>query len=317
MVKTENDIPTMNIGQERRCLNCDTPLTDQFCPHCGQKDFPRRQTLKELSFNFFSSFTGYESKFFVTVKYLLTNPGFLAYEYNSGKRERYFHPARMYVFISFIYFLIFASLPIGDSENSVVKITSTTTSTSDKIELNPSDEKETNFTTREQYDSAQRLLTADARDGWFTRKWTYRQIKLQNEFTSNPMEFVKKVVQDFTNHFSQVFFLLLPVFAFILWLLYFKHDFFYQEHLVFSIWFYNFFFIAGSLIMLANGLPWLKWISVLLRIAILAYLFLALKRFYKQSWGKTLLKYGVFLTFFGICTLVVLFINLLITLIFI
>jgi len=47
----------------RYCLNCHTALTDIYCPHCGQKDIPRRQTLTELSFNFFSSFSGYESRF--------------------------------------------------------------------------------------------------------------------------------------------------------------------------------------------------------------------------------------------------------------
>lgn len=313
MVKTEIDVPAINVGQERCCLNCNTLLTDQFCPHCGQKDFPKRQTLKELSFNFFSSFTGYESKFFVTVRYLLLKPGFLANEYNSGKRERYFHPARMYVFISFVYFLLFTSLPETNTENGVLKINTT----SNEIKLDPSDEKDMDFLTRESYDSAQHSLPVEARDGWFTRKWKYRQIELEKEFSAHPMEFVKKVVEDFTSHFSQVFFLLLPVFAFILWLLYFKHDFFYQEHLLFSIWCYNFFFIVGSLILLANAVPWLKWISVFLEVAILVYLLVAMKRSYKQSWGKTLLKYGVFLTFFGISTLAVLFINLLITLIFI
>jgi hypothetical protein len=100
-------------------------------------------------------------------------------------------------------------------------------------------------------------------------------------------------------------------------LLYLKHDFFYQEHLVFSIWCYNFFFIAGSLVMLANTTPWLRWIGVFLEFSIFAYLLFAMKRSYKQSWGKTLLKYGVFLSLFGISTLAGLFINLLITLIFI
>lgn len=113
MVKTDNGTPAVGSGQEHCCLNCNTPLTDQFCPHDDQRNFHKGQTLKAFSFNFFSSFTGYESKFFITVRYLLLNPGFLAAEYNSGKRERYFHPARMYVFISFIYFLIFTLTPVA------------------------------------------------------------------------------------------------------------------------------------------------------------------------------------------------------------
>ena len=92
------------------CLNCGTKLVDAFCQHCGQKDLPQRQTLGELWSNFISSFWSYEGKFLLTTRYLLTRPGFLAVEYTKGKRESYYHPARMYVFISFVFFLLFFSL---------------------------------------------------------------------------------------------------------------------------------------------------------------------------------------------------------------
>jgi hypothetical protein len=100
------------------CLNCGTKLQDTFCHHCGQKDIPKRQTLGELLTNFISSFWSYEGKFFTTVKYLVIKPGFLATEYNAGKRESYYHPARMYVFISFVFFLLLFSLPDSDSNEA-------------------------------------------------------------------------------------------------------------------------------------------------------------------------------------------------------
>ena len=99
------------------CLNCGTKLLDTFCQHCGQKDIPKRQTLGELFSNFISSFWSYEGKFFLTTKYLITKPGFLAVEYNAGRRESYYHPARMYVFISFVFFLFLFSLPDADEES--------------------------------------------------------------------------------------------------------------------------------------------------------------------------------------------------------
>ena len=311
MVQTENTVNVEQQQQPRYCLNCSTPLTDQYCPHCGQKDTPRRQTLGELCFNFFSSFTGYESKFFNTVRFLLLKPGQLAIEYNAGKRERYFHPARMYVFISFIYFLILTTLPQAPDE-SVLKITSTSEQTDDN---DTSAEKE--FTTREGYDSAQLLLPSAERDGWLARKWEYRQIELEKNFKDNPKEFISKLMKEFTGHFATVFFLLLPVFAFILWLLYKRSDFFYHEHLVFSIWCYNFFFIVGSFVMLLETVNWLKWLAALMQIAIFIYLLFAMKRVYHQSWGKTILKYFAFLTIFGISIIGGLLINLLITLILI
>jgi Zn finger protein HypA/HybF involved in hydrogenase expression len=123
MVNAEQGAKVESGNEKRHCLNCSTPLTDVYCPHCGQKDIPNRQTLGELVFNFISSFSGYESKFFTTCRYLLFRPGFLATEYNSGKRERYFHPARMYVFISFIFFLLLFSLPDDEHSNTNFNVT--------------------------------------------------------------------------------------------------------------------------------------------------------------------------------------------------
>lgn len=311
MVNAEVD--GRNDKSNRYCLNCLTPLTDLYCPHCGQKDIPRRQTLRELAFNFFSSFSGYESKFFKTCKYLLIKPGFLANEYNAGKRERYFHPARMYVFISFVYFLLFTSLPAPDEEGEIIK-----KSTIDaELDFNTNDEKDEDdesFESRGEYDSLQQLLPAVDRDGWFVRRWMYRKIELEKQFKADPAAFASKVVDEFKAHFSQVFFALLPVFAFILWLLYVNKDFFYHEHLVFSIWCYNFFFLTGSVVMIADSLPGLKWLSSILEFAIFIYLLVAMKRSYKQRWGRTVLKFSLFMVAFGICILFGLFINLLITL---
>jgi hypothetical protein len=100
------------------CLNCGTKLQDVYCHHCGQKDIPRRQTVGDLFMNFISSFWSYEGKFLQTTKYIFLKPGFLAVEYNEGRRESYFHPARMYVFVSFLFFLLFVTLP--DSDNDAV-----------------------------------------------------------------------------------------------------------------------------------------------------------------------------------------------------
>jgi hypothetical protein len=103
------------------CLNCGTKLQDVFCQHCGQKDIAKRQTLGELLTNFISSFWSYEGKFFKTIKFLIIKPGFLATEYNAGKRESYYHPARMYVFISFVFFLLLAVLPSEDLKKSIIQ----------------------------------------------------------------------------------------------------------------------------------------------------------------------------------------------------
>ncbi|HRI78416.1 MAG TPA: DUF3667 domain-containing protein [Cyclobacteriaceae bacterium] len=320
------------------CLNCGTKLIDTFCHHCGQKDIPRRQTLGELWINFVSSFWSYEGKFFLTTKFLITRPGFLAMEYNRGKRETYFHPARMYVFISFVFFLIFFSLPEDEEKkiiqsrdddekeqfidsltskgkvnvDSILNAVAGTDSTVKKALQQPwvdSVKKKVNknrkgkinwnlskteYKTRESYDSAQSLLPEAKRDGWFKKRMTQRWIDLNSRFRDDPNAFGKEFGKAFTDNFSKILFYLLPFFALILKLLYVRRDYFYSEHLVFSIYYYNFFYFAGSIQMLVNLIPWLSWVGTLIGFWIFFYLLFAMKRMYQQSWRKTILKFFIF-----------------------
>lgn len=321
------------------CLNCGTKLEDIFCHHCGQKDLPRRQSMRELIENFIGSFYSFESKFFKTVRYLLLKPGFLPIEYTSGKRESYYHPARAYVFISFVFFLLFFSLPdqneesiieIGDDDrkelnetiqkldsakvdsviNKWIPKNAITPGLQDSIKKVIENEKKKNdgknntnfsitpttFDTFEQYDSAQQRLPEDERDGWFARKMEARAIKLNQQYKGE--DGMKTFGQDFTkafkSNFSTVLFYLLPIFALLLKLLYVRRDFYYSEHLVFSIYYYNFFYLAGCIYMLVDLIPGMGWLTTIIALWIIAYLFIGMKRMYQQSWRKTFAKFFLF-----------------------
>jgi hypothetical protein len=303
-------VEAVDTRQEKHCLNCGSVLTDMFCAHCGQKNMARRQTLSELCYNFISSFSGYESKFLITCRHLLLKPGFLPMEYNAGRRERYFHPVRMYAFISVIYFFLFTTLPSADKSGAVLTITQDGKNvvSGDSLYL------EDAFGTRARYDSLQATLPPADRDGWLSRKFQYKIFDLKDKASGDPSEFALQVGRDFISHISVIFFLLLPVFAAVLWLLNRKKDIYYSEHLVFSICYYNFFFLIGSIVMLLEAVPWLRWIGIILQFAILFYLILAMKRAYGDTWGTTIAKFVSFTVVFGICILAGLLINLLITL---
>ena len=323
--------------QNENCLNCGMELIDTFCHHCGQKDIPKRQTLGELFSNFISSFWSYEGKFFLTTKYLITRPGFLAAEYNAGRRESYYHPARMYVFISFIFFLLFFSLP-EEGSDKVVKVSRRDDASgkeTDKLDsifnnINTGDSSlrqvlpgladsiksavkknkknkgnfnlsSSDYKTAEAYDSAQQSLPESKRDGWLERKLKIRGIELNLKYRDNLEGFGKDFGKAFMENFSQILFFLLPIFALILKLLYIRRDFFYSEHLVFSIYYYNFFYLAGSSYMLVNFVPALGWVATLIALSIFAYLLVAMKKMYGQSWRKTTLKYFILLFIFFFC----------------
>ena len=334
------------------CLNCGTPLRDSFCHHCGQKDIPQRQTLGELWTNFISSFWSYEGKFFLTTKYLVTRPGFLAMEYNKGKRESFYHPARMYVFISFVFFLIFFSFGNTDNEISEDKKKNVLKETTDELkktkvdsilkvvgkdsavkQINSikdsikSNRKKNNgiifnfddvkYNSVKEYDSLQQMKPIQERDGWFKKIAMTRAIELNNRYKDNDSEFGKDFTNAFSENFSKVLFYLLPIFALLLKLLYIRKDFFYSEHLVFSIYYYNFFYLAGSLQLLVQQVPQLNWLGNIIALWIMLYLLFAMKRMYNQGWGKTILKYLIFVFLFFVCVGIGLAINAIAILMFI
>lgn len=287
------------------CLNCGTKLIDTFCHHCGQKDIPKRQTLGELLTNFISSFWSYEGKFFKTIKFLIIKPGFLATEYNAGKRESYYHPARMYVFISFVFFLLLATLPGDNLKKGMVQVDFSDKSDSiksmgDSIRTVSKKKNNSDFTiigghqTRKSYDSAQALLPQEKRDGWLMRNLTLRSTEINEKYIGKSEEFIKDFRDAFFDNFSKVLFWLLPFFALLLKLLYIRRNYFYSEHLVFSIYYYNFFYFAGSLQAITNSISFLEWASTFISFWIMLYLLFAMKRMYQQSWRKTILKYVIF-----------------------
>ncbi len=92
---------------EKNCLNCNAVLEGRFCHICGQQNIEPKETVWHLISHFFQDITHFDGKFFSTVKYLITKPGFLSREYMLGRRASYLNPIRMYVFTSAFFFLIF------------------------------------------------------------------------------------------------------------------------------------------------------------------------------------------------------------------
>jgi hypothetical protein len=308
------DSLTQDQPETKHCLNCGTILTGKYCSSCGQRDIPKRQTLGELLINFLGSFTSFESKFFTTFYYLLLKPGHLAREYNEGKRERYYHPARAYVFTSFIFFLVIFWGEDSDTNASftIDRDGVKTPIVWDQDSINNAIKFDTllEYSSRREYDSLQSLLPEEDRDGFLRRFIQYRSIDINLKYKGRGNELVKDLWNTFTNNFPKVFFLLLPIFALILKLLFIRHDYFYSEHLVFTTVYYNFFFVSASIAMLLTNVFWLVWLGVIFYLWIPVHFILAMKKMYGQSWSKTLLKGFIFSIILMACIMVGLILNL-------
>ncbi|SDR08903.1 Protein of unknown function [Chryseobacterium soldanellicola] len=78
--------------QKKSCLNCGHQISDEFCPHCGQKSDTARITPRSLIKNDILGLIWHvEARFFRTLKHILFEPGRMAMDYISGKRIIYYN----------------------------------------------------------------------------------------------------------------------------------------------------------------------------------------------------------------------------------
>ncbi|MBV8328205.1 DUF3667 domain-containing protein [Chryseobacterium sp.] len=116
------------IREDKNCLNCGHHVEERFCPHCGQENIERRQPFHFLFTHFIEDFTHYDGQFWGTLKNLLFKPGKLTNTYLEGKRQQFVPPVKLYIFVSFITFFVFALFPMvnlgftGHKEDSKGKI---------------------------------------------------------------------------------------------------------------------------------------------------------------------------------------------------
>ena len=165
-----------------------------------------------------------------------------------------------------------------------------------------------------EYDSIQRGLPSDERDGSFTRTMIRKQIELTNKFEGNFSAVVLEWIEIFLHRLPYLLFISLPIFALILKLLYIRRKrFYYVDHAIFSIHHYIFSFIILLIILLlAVGrhkydLKWLQVAQVILIILWPVYLYIAMLNFYKQGWFKTFIKFSL-LNLLGFLSLLILFV---------
>jgi len=77
-----------------------------FCPACGQSVKVFSRPWFEIARELLVETLDFDGRMFHSMRLLLTRPGFLSQEYNSGKRVAYTSPIRIYLVISLLFFLV-------------------------------------------------------------------------------------------------------------------------------------------------------------------------------------------------------------------
>ncbi|MBC3540736.1 DUF3667 domain-containing protein [Rufibacter sediminis] len=313
------------------CTNCDYVFTqeqpDNFCPKCGQENHDLNVPFQHVALELLEGTIHYDSKFWVTLKYLLFAPGKLTNEFHRGRRMGYVPPIRLYVFISFVFFFLL-SLRAGHIKNgdevlgkdireTPVQVDSLITKAGPQardsirkelearnlnfdslLVVNNETEKERfsaldsipHHASKEQLDAALTQMGVTSHN-WFSRGLLQKAADFQR---LTRIELAAKALK----YLSVMMFVLMPVFALLLKLVFFRARRFYMEHLIFSIHLHCFYFMLYIVYMLSLYLftsfdlfGWANLLGIL-------YLFFGLLRVFKRGYLRT---------FFNMCTLLFLY----------
>lgn len=286
------------------CLNCGSKLQGKFCHYCGQQKIEHDHGILATLAHFVGDFVHFDSLIFRTLFPLLFRPGFLVNEYLAGRRARYLHPIRMYVFLSIVFFSIFflttsREEAVGIQIRPDVLINLDTLQSMDKeearrfLELNQQDDfvvlDDVSYKSKAQYRAHQDTLPEADKDGKIEQFFMLKLIGI-GERLGNDSSFFGELGDNFKKHMPKLAFLLLPLIALWMKLLFFRGKVPYLSHLIFTIQWYNFSFVLGSIFLLLSLLPGVGDISQWQLLIVFIYVMISWKVVYRQSLRKTIVK---------------------------
>jgi hypothetical protein len=343
---------------ENDCLNCGTILEGKFCHNCGQENLEMKESFGHMLNHAVSDYFHFDYQFFNTLKPLFLEPGLLTNEYLAGRRAQYLHPVKMYIFISFVFFVLFFKSAEHDitevkrNKQSEQKVSEKAKTAIDKgisanknltaeqkkvlaesiktyvpdtltkqinadLEKDAKKNKTNNvandggfvfygddninkFATYDDYLAAQAKTPAVKRDNMLERYL----VKKNYDWRSQGKKATEVLMEGFEHNAPKMMFLLLPLFAVILKLAFWKNHKLYVEHLIYAIHLHCFLFLFLIATMLLNFILPASWdvvvsiIQTLTKITIIWYLYRSLRVVYTRSRWRTISKMaGIFLMY--------------------
>ena len=257
--------------KEKLCKNCNSELVGLYCSECGQKNsqlLSIKETLKEFTDNVFS----FDTRFFITFKYLITKPGLLTTEYWLGRRTKYLPPLRLYLVMSLMYFFISSIINPG-TDISLYK--SDFQEKPFQFELDKSSPK---------YDPSPEIVAPFV--DFF-----------KENFNKGVMVAEKKELTEHDLVWSNMpaaMFILMPFMAFCVYLLNKKKKQLYSYHLITVLHFHSFIFFIFTL---EEIVP---IIEIFTKLYLLYYIFFMFKNIYQDSWIWNSLKLTTLFVLYGI-----------------
>jgi len=311
-----------------RCENCGAELQGHWCAHCGQPAIDYRRSFRHVIADLLDEFLNWDSKFFATIALLIFKPWRLTNEFLAGKRVRYANPLRLYLLASILFFFAvnygtrgikFEPGKIGPKDRAELeadlKNTDLPPEAREKLQAllqesspspapspvtspsSPPPSAQTSQQKKQYGKIGERPFVAfdDAKSTTPFERWIEARAK------EKMGEHGTKMGLFISTLFSNLPYMMLcciPLFAFVLKVLYVRRHIFYIDHLIYALHIHTFFYTAVMLIVLATiGLnrfasgPIAGWMIAFLWIGFVTQIFLSIRYVYRQGWFISIFKF--------------------------
>jgi len=311
------------------CEDCDAELHGHYCSTCGQVAVDYRRSFRHVIADVAESFLNWDSKFVKTIGLLVVRPGWLTNQFVAGRRTRYLHPLRLYLLVSIVFFLCarFVSfspvsarkgemppearakmeeamkniqdLPPGVREQvqkalaeaAKTPVPAATSPAQSRLSASPPK------TPAEEKSSEILQFDDDKKPKGPFETWLQRRVKdrVGGDGTKKQL-----FIETLRSNISTMMLFCIPLFAFVLKILYLRQRRFYIEHLVYALHIHAFFYIAVlltsfSAVAASRWAPPLeKPLIWMLSIFVVVQVFLSIRQVYRQGWFMSIFKF-----FFG------------------
>ncbi len=88
------------------CLNCNQPVSGNYCSNCGQRNGVGRITLKETFQHFLGAYLSLDGPLWRTTWHLITKPGVVMHSFIEGKRQKYYRPVAYFIVLTAVYIIL-------------------------------------------------------------------------------------------------------------------------------------------------------------------------------------------------------------------
>jgi hypothetical protein len=311
--------PETRRTPDRPCLNCGDTTVGFFCRNCGQRKADVRVSLRRMLMEVMDDQLSLNSTLPRTIGALLFRPGHLTAEYVQGRIMRYVPPFRLYLVTSVLFFIL---LPVVADVNRIADEVALESEQDDARER--AQDSARIVAQRARADSARARIAAVRRGevprgqavppplppvppkpdsgkvdlnlaisdttrvpGWLkplNRRLQRTEDRLEG---MPPREALRTVLAAMEENAPKGVFLMMPLFAFILKVLYVRRKRFYVEHFVFALHVHAMAFVLFTVGMVAG----LDWLPSVLALWMTLYVFLAMKKVYAQGIIRTFLKF--------------------------